>query len=89
VKKAAILVTVLVLISTASAADKKLNFSGKWVLDKQKSEFGGYPVPDTRIEVIEHKEPHLKLTQMQKGKAVPGGEQITALHDRRQREREQ
>ena len=73
-------ITALVLISMASPADAKPNFTGKWVLDKEKSDFGGYPVPDTRIELIEHEEPHLKQTQTQKGKAVPGGEQITERH---------
>jgi len=39
---------------------QKPNFTGRWKLNKQKSEFGKLPgVPDARTDVIAHREPEL------------------------------
>lgn len=79
-KKTAILIALVVLLSLCAAADDKPNFSGKWVLDKGQSDFGDFPSPDSQTNVIEHKEPDIKLTQTVKGDAIPGGEATTERH---------
>jgi hypothetical protein len=55
---------------TAAAQDKP-NFSGKWVLDPQQSDFGDFPAPQSQVNVIDHKEPKIKLTQTIRGDAIP------------------
>ena len=47
--------------ATASASGAKSNYSGKWKLNVSKSDFGVLPGPDTRTDVIEHKDPVLKV----------------------------
>ena len=64
---------VAVFALTAAAQDKP-NFSGKWVLDPQHSDFGDFPATQSQVNVIDHKEPKIKLTQTIKGDAIPGGE---------------
>ena len=46
----------------ALAQGAKPDFSGSWVLDKEKSDFGGTPAPDSLTEVIEHREPKIVIT---------------------------
>lgn len=48
-------------------AAAKPDFSGTWIMAKDKSDFGGMPSPDKIIRVIDHKEPaiHVKTTQSQ------------------------
>jgi hypothetical protein len=46
----------------ALAHGAKPDFSGSWVLDKEKSDFGGTPAPDILTEVIEHREPKIVIT---------------------------
>lgn len=38
------------------------DFSGSWVLDKDKSDLGGTPAPESMTEVIEHREPKIVIT---------------------------
>lgn len=59
------------------AQDAKPNFTGKWVLDIPKSEFGVLPAPASRSDVIDHQDPKLKLTVTTKG---PQGERTTELN---------
>jgi hypothetical protein len=51
---------------TARAQDARPNFTGKWVLDAAKSDFGPMPPPDSVIHTIDHKEPTLKIATAQK-----------------------
>jgi hypothetical protein len=46
----------------ALAQGAKPDFSGSWVLDKEKSDFGGTPAPESMTEVIEHREPKFVIT---------------------------
>ena len=63
------------LVFTAAVAQEKPNFSGKWVLNAQQSDFGKAPPQDRQVViVIDHKEPSVKLTRTTKGDAIPGGE---------------
>lgn len=54
-----------------SAQDAKPDFSGKWVLDTAKSDFGMLPPASAQTHVIEHKDPKLKVNTTTKG---PQGE---------------
>jgi hypothetical protein len=64
VKLAALIVlcTVIWLPHRALAQGAKPDFSGSWVLDKDKSDFGGMPAPESMTEVIEHREPKIVIT---------------------------
>jgi hypothetical protein len=62
------------LVLASAIAQDKPNFSGRWVLDTQKSDFGGAPEPLMQVTIIDHKEPTLKITQTIKGDAILGGE---------------
>jgi len=44
-----------------AAAQKAPNFSGTWVLAVDKSDFGQMPAPQSRTDVIDHKEPALTI----------------------------
>lgn len=46
----------------ALAQGAKPDFSGSWVLDKEKSDFGGTAAPESMTEVIEHREPNIVIT---------------------------
>ena len=72
-KSCTILLQVILLLSSAAVAQDKPNFSGKWALDTAKSDFGELPGPDTQTNVIEHKDPNIKLTQTIRGASVSGG----------------
>jgi hypothetical protein len=58
---------ILLLAVAAVAQNATPNFSGTWNLDVAKSDFGPAPPPDSVVMVIDHKEPNLKATTMQKG----------------------
>jgi hypothetical protein len=53
--------------SAPARQDTKPDFSGKWTLDIVKSDFGQMPPPDSIVAVIEHKEPKIKISAIQKG----------------------
>jgi hypothetical protein len=57
---------VLLLAVSAGAQNARPDFSGKWVLDTAKSDFGPSPPPEFIIHVIEHKEPNIKIVTSQK-----------------------
>lgn len=69
----------LVLATAASAQAAKPNFSGTWVVDLTKSDFGPMPPPESVVLVVEHKEPNLKVTVTQKsaGGEVTNVRQVT------------
>ncbi len=54
------------------AQEAKPNFTGKWVLDVGKSEFGGLPIPNSRTDVVDHKDPSLAVSITTKGPASRG-----------------
>lgn len=56
----------LVLATVASAQAPGPNFSGTWVVDLTKSDFGPMPPPESVVLVVEHKEPNLKVTVTQR-----------------------
>lgn len=66
-KKAVVAASLILLLAPAWAQGIKPDFSGKWNLDIAKSDFGQSPPPDYIVHVIEHKEPHIKITTTQKG----------------------
>ena len=57
---------VLALAALACAADDKPNFTGKWVLDVEKSDFGPLPPPTSQSQEIDHKDPKLKVKSTSK-----------------------
>lgn len=58
----------LLAASLSFAADeKKPDFSGTWVLDTGKSDFGMLPPVESQTTVIEHKEPKIKVSSTVKG----------------------
>jgi hypothetical protein len=59
----------LVLATVAWAQAPTSNFSGTWVVDLVKSDFGPMPPPESVVLVVEHKEPNLKVTVTQKSAA--------------------
>ena len=47
------------------AAPAKPNFSGRWRMVKDKSDFGGFKAPDIIVRVIEHRDPTLNVHTVQ------------------------
>jgi len=60
----------LVLLSATTllmaAQTSRPNFSGRWELDKSRSDFGSLPPDDSAFELIQHQEPKLTITQVWK-----------------------
>jgi hypothetical protein len=75
------LCTIAVLLAAwiANAQDRP-NFSGTWVLDTEKSDFGDLPIPGSQTNVIDQSEPDIQLTQTITGESVPGGRASTQRH---------
>lgn len=48
-----------------SATPAKPNFSGRWRMVKDKSDFGGFKAPDIIVRVIEHRDPTLNVHTVQ------------------------
>ncbi len=63
--------------SASAAAGHKPDYSGTWKLNVAKSDFGPLPPPDSRTDMIEHKDPSLKATTSQDG--GPQGKQQYTL----------
>ena len=53
-------IALLLFAFAAFADDAKPNLSGTWKLDIAKSDFGQMPGPDSRTDIIDHKEPVVK-----------------------------
>jgi hypothetical protein len=47
-----------------AAQASRPNFSGRWELDKSRSDFGSLPPDDSAMELIQHQEPKLTITQI-------------------------
>lgn len=63
--------------SPAVFADGKPNFSGDWVMDAARSDFGPMPPPDSMNRKIEQDDTNLTVTQTQTG--GPQGDQTTTM----------
>ena len=63
--------------TAAPVAGAKPNYTGTWKLNVAKSDFGPIPGPDTRVDVIEHNDPTLKVSSTQEG---PQGKQDVTLN---------
>jgi hypothetical protein len=61
IKFSVLLVFVLFFLAGFSLGEDKPDFSGKWELNIQKSDFGALPAPYEVILMIDHKDPRLKL----------------------------
>lgn len=55
-----LIISLLLLAFAAFAQDAKPNLSGTWKLNTAKSDFGPMPPPDSRTDIIDHKDPVLK-----------------------------
>jgi hypothetical protein len=63
------------------AADTHPDFSGTWKADMAKSDFGPMGGPDARTDVIEHKDPKLKIKSSVKGGQRPGDSESNYMTD--------
>jgi hypothetical protein len=52
---------------SSTAASAKTDYSGTWKLNVAKSDFGPIPGPDSRTDIIDHKDPMLKVNTSQEG----------------------
>jgi protein-S-isoprenylcysteine O-methyltransferase Ste14 len=69
----AVAVVLLMAVTPVLAQTVKPDFSGTWVLDPARSSYGPFPAPDKRIDVVEHREPDIKVIR----RDVVGGEERT------------
>jgi len=64
------LLSILVSLCSATllilAQASRPNLSGRWELDKSRSDFGSLPPDDSAMELIQHQEPKLTITQIWK-----------------------
>ena len=65
------------MTTPAPPQEVKPNFTGKWILDVAKSDFGPYPPPESIVQVVEHKDPKLRVATTSKQK-----DEVTALTNR-------
>lgn len=68
--------TALALTAAPLAAQTHPDLSGTWVLSIEKSQFSGLPAPQSRTDVIDHKDPALTIARTQ---VTPAGEVTTNL----------
>ena len=54
-----------VLVAQNTPSPMHPNFSGRWKMDKEKSRFGGFPMPDMIVRVVDHHDPTLNLHTVQ------------------------
>ena len=71
----------LVLCCLAIPAQAKPNFSGEWVIDLDKSDFGVLPAPYSYVRKIEHNEPNIKTITTQSGQRGENTSEITCTTD--------
>jgi hypothetical protein len=72
----AIALLVLALPFAAPAQDAKPNFSGTWELQVAQSDFGPLPGPESLTNVVDHREPKVKITSTAK---TAEGDRVTEL----------
>ncbi len=66
-RKAIVAVLSVTAFAASLVAQSKPNFSGTWKLNVAKSDFGPLPGPDSRVDVIEHSDPAIKINTNQEG----------------------
>jgi len=72
-------ITILIALPLVSAlVQQKPDFSGTWKLNVAKSDFGPLPGPDSRTDVITHKEPSLSNSVTAEG--AQGKQQYTVSY---------
>jgi hypothetical protein len=72
---------IMLVAVSALAQNATPNFSGTWTLDLAKSDFGPAPPPDSVVMTIDHKEPSLKSTTVQKGQQGDATNESTITTD--------
>jgi hypothetical protein len=50
-------------VAVPAPAQTAPNLSGTWVLQVDKSDFGPFPAPQSRTDVIDHQEPRITITR--------------------------
>jgi hypothetical protein len=78
IRKSILLGFTLALLSSVAVAQQKPDFSGTWKLNVAKSDFGALPGPDSRTDVITHKEP--SLTDEVTSEGAQGKQQYTVKY---------
>ena len=74
-RKGTVAILAMAAFAVVAVAQNKTNFSGTWKLNTSKSDFGMIPGPDSRTDVIEHKDPSLKVSVTAEG--AQGKQQYT------------
>jgi len=59
----ALVLTALLAVPLAAAP----NFTGNWMLNLAKSQYGQFPAPEVMVRQIQHKDPALSMSTYQKG----------------------
>jgi hypothetical protein len=72
---------ILALAAISWAADTHPDFSGTWKADMAKSDFGPMGGPDGRTDVIEHKDPKIKIKSTVVGGQRPGESESNYMTD--------
>jgi hypothetical protein len=84
-KKSAVALALAAFCLAAMAAttpdEKTPDLSGTWKLDVAKSDFGPIPPPDSQTNVIEHKEPKVKIKSSTKGGMQEGEAELNYTTD--------
>lgn len=75
IRKSLSIAFVIALVSISAAAQQKPDFSGTWKLNVAKSDFGALPGPESRTDVITHKDP--SLTDEMTAEGPQGKQQAT------------
>ena len=74
-------VAILLLAVSTPAQNGTPNFTGTWTLDLAKSDFGPAPPPDSVVMTIDHKEPTVKSTTVQKSSQGDATNEATITTD--------
>ncbi|MBV8829075.1 MAG: hypothetical protein JO108_07560 [Acidobacteriaceae bacterium] len=64
-----------------SAEDAKPNFSGRWRMVKEESDFGGFTVPDIVVRVIDQRDPTMNIHTVQTVKQKTTTNDVTYMTD--------
>ena len=65
-----IAVTVVLIMSNLTIA-QEINFTGKWDINVEKSDFGMNPAPQGLTLIIKHKDKNLEVEQVARGNQIP------------------
>jgi hypothetical protein len=70
----------VILFVFAAGAQGQPDFSGTWLLDTGKSDFGDLAAPISQTNVIEHKDASIDVIQTITSENIPGGTASTRRH---------